>query len=415
MEKMTKNGARGFSAHKNVKSVYLHNAHKDSLLYLSQMKRLNTLVVWGDLRNESSQTWDNLSRRKNLRKLELGRIPKKTLSLIGSIGTSLEWFGVDTRSVNHQGLKHIGKLKGLKVLRIFGNGGTMTDGGLSELGEMNNLNVLKLSSDELIGYGLKEIGAKNNLKSIEISGNRCSEAVFNSVGEMTGLIRLVVDCRGFSIGKSVKALPSVLRSLELLGSNVTSKHLSALRGCPKLEHLEVGGEWINNDAMQWIGELKNLKTLLLAGTNVDNDGIKKLYGLKALRSLRLISFGVSRFDSTVLEYFGGMKKLKTLDLMGLRGIDEKALKSIKLMPELEEVTLDVGRLTPEGFEVFRDLAFLRKLNLLGEVNVKGLLKLGNIPTLYSLDVRSGIEVEKSELEMLRRMNPQCQFKGFFVK
>ena len=415
VEEMTRNGAKGFSAHKNVKSVYLQSAHKDSLLYLSRMKRLSTLVVWGDLRNESSQSWYNLSRRRNLRRLELGKIPTKALSLIGRVGRSLKWFGVDTRSVNNHGLKHIGKLRGLNVLRIFGNGGEITDGGLSELGEMKDLTVLELASDELLGHGVERIGTKNNLKSIKISGNRCSEAVFNAVGEMTGLVRLVVDCRGFSSTAAEKVLPSGLRSLELLGSNITSRHLSVLRGCPKLEHLEVGGEGIDNEAMQWIGGLKNLKTLLLIGTNVDNEGIKKLDGLKGLRSLSLMSFGVSRFDSTVLEYFGEMKRLNILDLMGVRGIDEKALKNIKSMPELEEVTLDVSKLTPKGFKVFRGLAFLRELNLLGEVNVEGLLKLGNIPTLYSLDIRSGIEVEKSEFEMLRKMNPQCQFRGFFVK
>ena len=86
-----------------------------------------------------------------------------------------------------------------------------------------------------------------------------------------------------------------------------------------------------------MGDLKNLRSLKLRGTQVQGSGLQYLARCQSLESLQLSE--LSPFESDELRHLVGHPRLKALNLSGTR-LDKRAINHLQGIPTLELLELN---------------------------------------------------------------------------
>ena len=116
-----------------------------------------------------------------------------------------------------------------------------------------------------------------------------------------------------------------LRSLELHGRAVTSKHLDGLEQEAELRLLRLSSTRIDDEGLKQLGKLKQLERVELAWTRVSDAGLESLKGIESLKTLDLSYTDVS---DDGLKQLAELKSLETLILSGT-SISEGASKELR--------------------------------------------------------------------------------------
>jgi hypothetical protein len=152
----------------------------------------------------------------------------------------------------------------------------------------------------------------------------------------------------------LKALPGLENLRELLLDNPHSRFTLAgirqLSGLPKLEHLRIRGEGVDDEALGHLAELDTLKILNVPrGTFSD----AALEHLKRLPELEQFRFGSPRVTDAGMKTLGELPALKRLHLIDVR-ISDEGLRELAKIKRLESLYIDGAILSDEAFdELFR--------------------------------------------------------------
>ena len=136
--------------------------------------------------------------------------------------------------------------------------------------------------------GLAQLRGFTTLRSIHLIGTQITEDGLANLRVLTNLLYL--DLSGTKITDAGIANLRELTNLETLGLNgtqVTDAGLANLRGLTNLSVLSLNGTKITDAGLVHLRELTDLETLCLLGTKITDDGLVHFRGLTKLQFLYL--------------------------------------------------------------------------------------------------------------------------------
>jgi hypothetical protein len=135
-----------------------------------------------------------------------------------------------------------------------------------------------------------------------------------------------------------------LRELILDNARVTDSGLACLSGLPGLEHLRIRGGRAGDEALRRLAQLRELRIVNLPDGEFTDAGLEALKSLPHLAQLR---FGSPRVTDEGMRFIGEMSQLRSLHLIDVP-ITDAGLKYLAGMHQLESLYLDGAAVTDEG-------------------------------------------------------------------
>lgn len=333
-------------------------------------------------------------------------------------------------------MPYLSGLTGLKELSLFGT--NVTGSGLRHLGKMGSLRVLKIGmSDKSLDAGLPYLAKLKSLEHLYLDG-RCTDAGLRALTEATELKRLFLninEVQGPGLAHLEK-LPA-LRSLTLYCTSSSTAGLACVKNLTSLTHLHLfnsRGDWPVTDAdlahlsgltalkeleftqlnqitdasVVHLKPLRSIKRLNLRGTRITDVGLAQLGESKSLESLQL-----SKGSDAGLAWLAESFKLKELSVGGEQITDE-GVRSLAKLLSLEDLSLSSTSVTDAGMASIARLTNLQRLSLWGpslrtrsarghaddQLTDRGLTKLAPLKSLKSLFLRNA----KITMSGLSRLN-----------
>ena len=177
-------------------------------------------------------------------------ITDETLQLLENMEILSELSLVSTR-VSDKGLKTLGKLKGVRRVRISGTAINLTPVGMAALAEMPSLENVTLTSQHVTDAGLVALAKNKKLKGVAIiesgrGGSKLTDAPLNAVAGLPQLENLGLPWSKITDQGALKAMqpgnfPS-LTGLSLANTSVSDAVLKALHDptvLPALKQIDV--------------------------------------------------------------------------------------------------------------------------------------------------------------------------------
>lgn len=190
-----------------------------------------------------------------------------------------------------------------------------------------------------------------------------------------------------------------LRSLSLRHLDKDSLLGDLLGDFPRLEAVELEGEWAGHRAMVSLSKAQRLRSLTLTRTSVGNFSLNQIKGLEKLET---VDWSGSTFNNNSPLY------LRDLPVKRFRcncaRFGDQGLKHLKLVPGLERIVLVSTDATSEGLVFLQELEQLRELVLESiDLDAAGIEALAQIETLRSLDA-SGFELSDPTTPNLEKLD-----------
>ena len=198
----------------------------------------------------------------------------------------------------------------------------------------------------------------------------------------------------FSPGVAPAALASVarLKGLEriFLPTGITNAGVAAITKCRGLKGLYFDKNWVTGAGIAHLALLTDLEELELGGEFVPDEALKVLYDLDHLRYLSLWG----SFSDKALRYLSLAHSLETvrIDITthkgndGVRGITDEGLRHLALSLTLKDISLErCSLVTGRGLRHLQAMVHLRKLDIRGAtINDADLARLAVFPRLEYL-------------------------------
>jgi beta-lactamase regulating signal transducer with metallopeptidase domain len=286
--------------------------------------------------------------------------------------TDLERLNLETGKITNDELANIAGLDKLRYLSLYET--QITDEALVHLRGLTNLQELLLHGNKITDAGLENLKNLTNLHILNISHTSWVNAQMQISD--AGMVHL-------------KGLAK-LRTLDLLGTDVTAAGLEHLTALPELETLILSGPKITDEAMETLVKMKSLKRLELRFTNVTDKGIEYLNKMPNLEMLNLASRNIT---DAGLVHIEALKQLKKLELRGTN-FGDSSLEYVAKLPQLKRLDLsDDGTLpwqtqnkyTAAGLALLKNIKTLRVLWLngvrTGDAEIKQLAAIKNLEEL----------------------------------
>jgi len=265
-----------------------------------------------------------------LSSLDEGRLVKDPAGEIVELDLTGTWVS-DADMAKVAQLRHLRKLD-LSQTRI-------SDSGLEHLKSLQNITDLNCYYAEyLTEDGIAHLRNWKHLERLNLRGTRVTSKVFDSLAKLTSLRSLdiaftQVEDEGFD---QLSALTK-LEHLAIGGNRLSGAALPLLKLLPALVSLDVGGIqrvdsglWglpLTGENLALIGELKQLRSLSLAGATLADRGVDKPGNPEAERS-----------ELGDLQKLADLVNLERLDLSRLP-VTAEGLRPLARLPKLRELRL----------------------------------------------------------------------------
>jgi hypothetical protein len=292
-----------------------------------------------------------------------------------------------------RGLTHLKRLN-LASARI-------TDAALVDLKELTQLEYLSLHETQITDAALVHLRGLTSLSELSLAGTKITDMGLKNLRELKRLEILDIHHTG-----RVNAVMQIsdagmvhlrnltkLRSLNLLGTDVTAEGLKHLTTLPMLESLALSGPEIVDTAAAPLARMKNLKNLELRFTAVTDEGMKWFRNMHKLQHLSLSNRYVT---DAGLAHIEALRQLKHLELRGPHFGDASLAYVVKL-PQLERLDLKDWSGDPVA-----GVSGRQRKSAPSRYSATGLASLGKIKTLRVLCL-DHISLGEAELEQLSTM------------
>ena len=275
-------------------------------------------------------------------------------------------------------------LRGVHTIK----GNHFTDDGLRHVGQLKKLRYLDLSVNyQLTDAGLRHLESLKQLEYLDLSGcHRFSDTCGASLAQLTSL-----------------------RTLKLRQTSLTPDVLTALSQLPELKHLAVNyakGMWLNENTIVPLEKmpLEELEGLLIKDENLPL--------IARLKSLKLVPFEQDRLiKDDQLSYLIHISQIKKLNVVLTRGIsDTSQLKQLRMLPELETLSISLGKssagvpLDRSGLLALAKIPALKDLGI-GLVNVPVLEAISQCTQVQKLNLNvDSSQFQPTDLAYLKEMS-----------
>jgi hypothetical protein len=272
----------------------------------------------------------------------------ETMEAVGALDR-LEWIIAQRVTKMGDGLDHLGGLKHLKRVFIWGEG--VTDASLDKLGSCLNLEEIWFGNADISDAGVAHLAGLPRLKHLIITNSPkvTDTTVENLVPTWPSLKDLCLNLCSIT-DKSLTTIGRVtqLESLQLSNTRVTDRGLASLPGLTRLQSLYLAGTNITDDGLVSLKEMTELVQIDLSETRITGEGFKYLGQLEKLSLLMLRG---SKFSDAGMPYLAKLAGLQKL-LLDRTQVSDAGLVHLKGMPKLTSVSTRSSRVTDEGMAFF---------------------------------------------------------------
>lgn len=336
------------------------------------------------------------------------------------------------------GVKHLGRLTGLKVLSLHST--NITREGLQHIRGLKSLKYLAIGSERLTGSDLPLLADFNSLETLSLDLPISDEGLQNfpvlpSLKELSvwvknirgpGLVHLAKlpkleylmlgasfedKCKFNESGLAyLKDIPSLKKLYIFWQLPITDAGMAHVGNLARLEELDIAELPITDIGLAHLKSLSALKKLDLGhkGSRITEKGLVYLKQMKSLESLTLPAIltdaglaEITEFDKlkhlciggkisdTGLSHLAKLRDLEILDILDSKNVTDTGMSHIAKLTNLKELSLNCPKLTNEGLAKLSALKSLEKLYLLGaNATLSGLSHLNGLTHLNTLSVYS---------------------------
>jgi WD40 repeat protein/tRNA A-37 threonylcarbamoyl transferase component Bud32 len=217
----------------------------------------------------------------------------------------------DAPDLTDESLRSIGQMDQLEVLRLWGAG--ISGSGLEHLSRLSNLTSLRLGATPLESVHLGSLRSLSQLEQLSLYGTKVDDAGLSVVSDLPGL-------KWLSLGRT----------------KVGDEGVRHLAGLQKLAWLELGETEITDAAMEHVVALSALRELQLYRTAVTDAAVEQLVDGPPLTRLLLFETKVSD------EAIPALSRLSSLKFVDLSRTEVTAAGVERLRLELPDVVVKWG-------------------------------------------------------------------------
>lgn len=184
---------------------------------------------------------------------------------------------MDCQQLTDESLRLISKHTKLQDLVL--NTGRFSDGGVEQLAECQSLLNLEVVSgtDALTNESLRHLSRLKNLKLLSIRGTGITDEGVKFLERMTGLETLcLVDTSVTGSGLEQLGRLSNLKHLELGGSKIKNEYLGFLKQFPELKILGLARTLVDDRGVEHLRRLKKLEMLTVDQMRVSDEAVREL-------------------------------------------------------------------------------------------------------------------------------------------
>ena len=216
-------------------------------------------------------------------------------------------------------LSFLEKLPNMRSLRLTGAG--VTDAQFAHLKPLTRIEELYLGSDQNVtDAGLSQFPEMDDLMKLDLSGTRVNG---------TGL-------------KDKYLIP--LEMMNFNDTQLTDAGFRSIEGCSNIVGLYCAHTKVTDAGMEALETLGTMRELDLSGTAVGDEGLKDFENLS---DLTLFNLADTKVSSVGMEYLQEMTSLRSFNLSNTQ-VDDHGLQYIKLMTQLEKLDLTKTHVTAAG-------------------------------------------------------------------
>ena len=227
-----------------------------------------------------------------------------------------EWYGVRTNATGRVVLLQLAGKWDSELRRTIPHG--LTGPIPPELGNLTNLNTLRLHSNDLTGPIPPELGNLTNLNTLWLYANGLTGSIPSELGNLASL-----------------------QLLRLFNNGLTGSIPSELGNLANLRQLDLGANALTGPVPSELGNLANLEKLGLGANGLTGSIPSELGNLADLRQLDL---GANALTGPVPSELGNLANLQQLGL-GANGLTGPIPSELGNLTNLERLYLDRNALT----------------------------------------------------------------------
>lgn len=173
---------------------------------------------------------------------------------------------VDLFRVGNEFMQHVGRLAGLKCIRI--ETGEIDDSCLKYIDQLNELKALHLSQTKVLGSGLAKLVRIPKLKRVTFASGLKTPALLAALANSSSLTELNVENSPLNL-QDFKTIATMtqLKHLKLNSTGLTNGGLAAISTLPHLKILDARFNLIDAHCLPACKNMKALRQLQLSGEN----------------------------------------------------------------------------------------------------------------------------------------------------
>ena len=253
----------------------------------------------------------------------------------------------------------------------------------SMISQVSNLSCQWMNDEEL-----SQLTLFSSLKSLDLTDAFLSDKGIESICKLTQLKSLNISGSSSSTDFLIQTLGRFksLTELNISGFKEVSKLVHILPEALKL--LDVSCCQIGESGLKIIGTFRNLKTLNLAGSIGIED--KHLENLGVLSHLENLDLSFLKIGDLGVMYLMDLEALKDLNMKGCRNITDRGVKNLCCQSLTSLGLKGCSLITDEAFKSLATLSkFLKRLDLSGcyKITDKGLYRIAEFPELTHLRLK----------------------------
>ncbi len=259
----------------------------------------------------------------------------------------------------------------------------ITDDGLAHLEVLPRLEELNLASNTLVtGAGFAHVNRMERLRTLVLSGTRVTDAGIATLAHPR-LEELFLPNRITAAGlrRIEQNLPRLRRLYYPCPGDMEA--LGIVAGLSNLELLDLSeSRNLSAAALARVGALQELRILYLNDAGITDADLKEIQN----PALEELSLGRAYIQGPGLAALAGLKRLRTLNLLGTR-IDDQAIAHLEKLPLLENLNISRTGVGDEGMRTIARLPNLRRLVMTHlRVSNRGIAALTTAPCLEDINL-----------------------------
>lgn len=263
---------------------------------------------------------------------------------------------------------------------------------ISRLNSLISLDLSFAAPALLANEQVQFLVALQSLTSINLFSASVVDAVLHVLAELPRLRLLDLSSNAKITAAGVSQLSKLAPTLEWLSlascAAVNDLSLFTLARLPSLTYLDISYTGITDDSLETLSLLGKLKTFKATKQMPGHSFLTSLLRNASITALSLID---CTFDPTDLYLFKGFSALRTLNLLGSRGINDSFFPHLSPLSQLHSIYLASNYdITAKGVASLKSLPILSTLVLDWGSNISDAIgpSLSSFPSLTFLSLRS---------------------------